>query len=75
MLQLGLKYANDIYGARKVSLGVFENNTAAYHCYKAVGFKDVILDAAKSYHILGGDWKCLVLELILNESITPNLSS
>ena len=44
MLQLGLKYANEIYGAKKVTLGVFENNTAAYHCYKAVGFKDVILD-------------------------------
>ena len=26
MLQLGLKYAKEIFGAKKVSLGVFENN-------------------------------------------------
>ena len=63
MLQLGLKYANEIYGARKVSLGVFENNIAAYHCYKAVGFKDVILDEVETYHVLGENWNCLELEI------------
>lgn len=31
MLQLGLKYAKEKYAAKKVSLGVFENNEAAYH--------------------------------------------
>ena len=41
---MGLRYAFDIYGAKKVSLGVFENNESAYYCYKAAGFKDVILD-------------------------------
>ena len=41
MLQLGLVYAKDIFGAKKVSLGVFENNEQAYHCYKAAGFRDV----------------------------------
>ena len=30
MLLLGLRYAFDIYGAKKVSLGVFENNDPAY---------------------------------------------
>ncbi len=63
MLRLGLKYAREIYGAKKVSLGVFENNEAAYHCYKAVGFQDVILDEAETYHVLGEDWNCLELEI------------
>lgn len=63
MLLLGLKYAYEIYGAKKVSLGVFENNITAYHCYKAVGFKDVNLDKVNTYHLLGEDWNCLELEI------------
>ncbi|MBD5489260.1 MAG: GNAT family N-acetyltransferase [Lachnospiraceae bacterium] len=64
MLQLGLKYAKEIYGASKISLGVFENNIDAYYCYKAVGFKDVILDEIETYHILGEEWNCLELEIV-----------
>ncbi|MBQ8246853.1 MAG: GNAT family N-acetyltransferase [Lachnospiraceae bacterium] len=63
MLELGLKYAFDIYGARKVSLGVFENNLPAYHCYKAVGFEDVVLDTVETYFVLGEEWKCRELML------------
>ena len=65
MLQLGLKYAKEIYGAKKVSLGVFVNNEPAYYCYKAVGFKDVVQEELETYPILGEDWKCLVLEMQL----------
>lgn len=65
MLQLGLKYAKEIYGAKKVSLGVFENNESAYHCYKAVGFQDIILEETEMYHVLGEEWKCLELEIKL----------
>lgn len=65
MLQLGLKYAKEIYGAKKVSLGVFENNKSAYHCYKAVGFQDIFLEETEIYHVLGEDWKCLELEIKL----------
>ena len=54
MLQLGLKFVFEIYGAKKVSLGVFENNPQAYYCYKAVGFRDVVLNTTKKYSILGG---------------------
>ena len=60
MLQLGLRYAFEIYGAKRVGLGVFENNPSAYHCYKAVGFRDVALDA---YRILDEDWKVLELTI------------
>lgn len=58
MLQLGLKFAFEIYGAKKVSLSVFENNESAYFCYKSVGFDDVILDKTEIYYVLGEEWKC-----------------
>ncbi len=65
MLQLGVKFAKDIFGAKKVTLGVFENNESAYYCYKAVGFKDIILENTEMYTVLGEDWKCLELEMQL----------
>ena len=58
MLQLGLKFAFESYGAKKVTLGVFDNNESAYYCYKAVGFKDVTLDKTETYSVLGEEWKC-----------------
>ncbi len=63
MLLLAIKYAHEIYGANKVSLGVFENNEPAYYCYKAAGFKDVALNETETYHVLSEDWKCLELEI------------
>ena len=58
MLLLGLRYAFDIYGAKKVSLGVFENNEPAYYCYKAVGFIDAVPDKTESYPVMGEEWRC-----------------
>ena len=58
MLQLGLKFVFEIYGAKKASLGVFENNLQAYHCYKSVGFREVVCDTTEKYRILGEEWKC-----------------
>ena len=63
MLRLGTKFAFELYGAKRVSLGVFENNPAAYHCYKAAGFDDVILDSPETYCVMDEEWKCK--ELIL----------
>lgn len=65
MLLLGVKYAKEIFGANKISLGVFENNESAYHCYKAVGFKDVVLEDTETYTVMGEEWKCLELEMQL----------
>lgn len=65
MLQLGIKFAKEIYGAKKLSLGVFDNNESAYYCYKSVGFKDVVLEKIEKYTILGEEWKCLELEMNL----------
>lgn len=68
MLKLSLQYAFEILKADKVTLGVFENNESAYYCYKAAGFKDVILETPESYHIFNEEWKCLELETERNNS-------
>ena len=65
MLKLGLKYAKEIFGANKVSLGVFENNESAYYCYKAIGFEDVSQDEIENYTVMGEEWNCLELEINL----------
>ena len=65
MLQLGTKFAKEIFGAKKVSLAVFENNESAYYCYKAVGFKDIVLEETEKYVVLSEEWKCLELEMNL----------
>ena len=64
MLRLGLKFVFEIYGAKKASLGVFENNLSAYYCYKSVGFNDTVLDTTETYCVLGEEWKCkeLIME-------------
>lgn len=66
ILRLGLKFVFEIYGAKRASLAVFENNLPAYYCYKAVGFVDVVLDTAETYCIFGEEWKCkeLIMENI-----------
>lgn len=64
MIGLALKMAFDVLKAKKVTLGVFENNPAAYHCYKAVGFQDEPLERPEHYHVLGEDWKCFELAMV-----------
>lgn len=63
MIRQGLKFAFQIYGARRVSLGVFENNPSAYHCYKAVGFQDMISNHVETYCVMNEEWKCLELSM------------
>ena len=62
MLRLALQYAFEILRVKKVTLGVFENNPAAYHCYQAAGFKSLQAENQEYYPIiLGEKWKCLEL--------------
>lgn len=63
MLSLAIRYAFETFGVEKITLGVFENNPSAYHCYKAVGFRDVEMDEVEYYPIMGEQWKCLELAL------------
>lgn len=61
MLKLAIKYAFEILMVDKITIGVFENNESAYHCYRSVGFQKT--EQIENYHILGEEWKCRELEL------------
>ena len=61
MLTLALKLSFDIMGAEKVTLGVFDNNAPAYHCYKSASFTET--GECYSIELLGDEWKCIEMEL------------
>ena len=52
MLALGLKYAFEIMGVDKVTLGVFENNEPAHRCYQKLGFKDKEITPKKPWNVI-----------------------
>ena len=53
LLQLAIQKATHEFGAKKITLGVFDNNPSAFHCYESVGFRVVGTD---SYFIDGEEW-------------------
>ena len=57
MIQMAMKYAFEMLKAKKITLGVFDNNPSAYYCYKAAGFKDAVPDRAEAYPVMGEVWK------------------
>lgn len=63
LVSMAIKYAFETLGAMKVSLGVFENNPSAIHCYEAAGFHRVSRLETESYECLGETWKCIEMEL------------
>ena len=63
LVSMAVKYAFETLGATKVSLGVFENNPSAIHCYESVGFMRVIAPTTESYSCLGEIWNCIEMEL------------
>jgi RimJ/RimL family protein N-acetyltransferase len=64
MLELAKTYAVDVLHAKRMSLGVFEDNGAARKCYEAVGFSEINI-GEELYHVLGETWRCIEMELIL----------
>lgn len=60
MLQLALDYAFTLVKVEKVSLGVFANNPAAYHCYRSAGFWE--LPEREEYRIAEESWECIMME-------------
>ncbi|MBQ9944268.1 MAG: GNAT family N-acetyltransferase [Clostridia bacterium] len=64
MLNLAIRFGQDLLKAQTISLGVFENNPAAYHCYFSVGFRATELPEKEVYPVLGEIWPCI--EMILN---------
>ncbi len=60
MLRLALDYSFRMLGAKRVTLGVFDCNSAAYHCYKAVGFEETS-QMPEVYPFMGEDWAIIEL--------------
>ena len=61
MLTLAIKYAFEIFGAEKITLGVFDNNASAYYCYKAAGFQE---NSEEMFcELFGKQWRILEMEL------------
>ena len=60
MLQLAIQKAMNEFGAEKITLGVFDNNPSALHCYESVGFKVIGTD---SYLIDGEEWTGKEMEM------------
>ncbi len=62
MMRLAQKYAFEIFGAQKITIGALEKNPPALHCYKSVGFYEV---GEENYDIMGENWKCIEMEITL----------
>lgn len=62
MLELGLEYAFQILKAKKVTIGVYENNAPAYACYKSLGFREIEQDHYHTLNYKGEEWKVIELE-------------
>lgn len=62
MMKLALQYGFQLLKAQRISLGVFENNPAAQHCYRAAGFREIALPQPITYTLLGETWKCIEME-------------
>lgn len=67
MLTLGLHYAFDIMKAKKVTIGVFENNAPALYCYLSTGFHTYINDHDFYLNVLGEEVKVIELEITREE--------
>lgn len=72
MLELGLKYAFEILGVEKVTIGVFENNIPAYKCYKSIGFNEIVTDKYEIENINGEDCRIIELEITKTYYINHN---
>ncbi|MBR6402294.1 MAG: GNAT family N-acetyltransferase [Eubacterium sp.] len=59
MIELAVQYAKDKLNAKRITLGVFENNPSAYKCYKAAGFTEDLSRGPRNFETLGEIWKCL----------------
>ena len=64
MLRRGIKYAKEELKAKRIDLGVFENNPSANHLYKSLGFKTY---GQKKVEMPVGTWNCIEMELIFKE--------
>ena len=62
MLRLAIRYAFDILRARRITLGVFTENTGAARCYQALGFRST--GEEESCEVDGETWVFCEMELL-----------
>ena len=65
MLRLAIDYAQQELGAQKITLGVFDNNPSAIHCYESVGF---VMTGIVVYQTDGEEWSGKEMELVIRSS-------
>ena len=66
LLQLGIGYVKEHLSAKRIDLGVFENNESARYCYEAVGFTEY---AKRECEMPIGTWKCTDMEMFIEKSL------
>lgn len=59
MMALAARYAFEEMDAKRLNLGVFENNPAALRCYEAVGFREKPGAERKPVQAGGEEWRCM----------------
>ncbi|MDO5111400.1 MAG: GNAT family N-acetyltransferase [Clostridia bacterium] len=62
LVQAAARYAFDYLDARRVTLGVFENNPSAHHCYLQAGFRPNAKEPVFYCAIMGEEWTQYELE-------------
>ena len=63
MLGMAVRYAAEFLKAKKITIGVLDNNPGAYRCYLGVGFRKVEQSKPVYYDLLGQRVKCIELEM------------
>lgn len=63
MVSQAVRYAFEILGVQRVTLGVFDCNPRAHACYQRVGFRDGVLEE-RAYEFHGEFWnrQCMEFE-------------
>ncbi len=67
MLKQGLLYAFEMLKAKKVTIGVYDGNDAAYHCYTSLGFRESKETPFTYDEVNGEQWKRIELEITKEE--------
>ena len=63
MLGMAVKYAAGFLGAKKLTIGVLENNPGALRCYLGAGFREAEQAEPVYYDLLGQRIRCIELEM------------
>ena len=63
MLQMAIRYAADFLKAKRITIGVLDNNPGALRCYLGAGFREAEQAEPVYYELLGQRIRCIELEM------------